>query len=178
MMLQLAQTDAAAPAPFRGAPPAALAAMGDALATETRLLRELAAVMRQQREAVASDDLQRLDDSVFATHRILVTLAEARRRRRSVNRLLGAPEEVGVHQLERVLGAAMTPALSAARDGLREAAGVLAGEVDVNRRVLADAMASSDSYVRTLYGTAGSPDGAVPSASAAPTGGVLLDRTI
>ena len=56
--------------------------MTDALTTERRLLDELISVMRRQRSAVGDDDLQRVDDSVFATHRVLVTLNEARRRRR------------------------------------------------------------------------------------------------
>jgi hypothetical protein len=54
----------------------------DALTTERRLLDELIVVMRRQRTAVGQDDLQAVDDSVFSTHRVLVTLSEARRRRR------------------------------------------------------------------------------------------------
>jgi hypothetical protein len=155
-------------------PRAALEAMVDALRSETRLLEDLAAIMRRQREAVGADDLAGLDDSVFATHRLLVTLAEARRRRRAVNRLLGAPEETSAHQLEALLGPSMTPALTEARDGLHAVAARLATEVDVNRRVLAEAMASSDSYVRTLYGTGGA---ATPAAAPNGGGGRLLNLT-
>ena len=62
----------------------------DALLTERRLLDELIAVMRRQRTAVGQDDLQAVDDSVFSTHRVLVTLSEARRRRRNLNALIGS----------------------------------------------------------------------------------------
>ena len=76
----------------------------DALATERRLLDELIGVMRRQRAAVGDDDLQSVDDSVFATHRVLVTLNEARRRRRSLNTLIGQREDLGIHALDDALG--------------------------------------------------------------------------
>src|SRR6478752_7932907 len=82
----------------------------DALITERKLLDELIAVMRRQRTAVGEDDLQSVDDSVFATHRVLVTLNEARRRRRTLNTLIGQREDIGIHALEDALGARMTPA--------------------------------------------------------------------
>ena len=50
----------------------------DALTTERRLLDELIVVMRRQRTAVGQDDLQAVDDSVFSTHRVLVTLSDVR----------------------------------------------------------------------------------------------------
>jgi hypothetical protein len=62
----------------------------------------------------------------------------------------------------------MTPALTEARDGLHAVAARLATEVDVNRRVLAEAMASSDSYVRTLYGTDGAAAPATATAAPSP----------
>jgi hypothetical protein len=163
--------------PAGSPPPAAVEAMVDALRSETRLLDDLTGIMQRQRAAVGTDDLDGLDDSVFATHRVLVTLAEARRRRRSVNRLLGAPEELSAHQLEELLGAGMTPGLADARDRLHAAAAALAREVDVNRRVLADAMASSDSYVRTLYGANRDGAGARVPEGGPHNGGLLLNRT-
>ncbi|HEU4629165.1 MAG TPA: hypothetical protein VFS08_05445, partial [Gemmatimonadaceae bacterium] len=57
-----------------------LAALVDAHHSERKLIEDLASIMRRQRSAVAEDDLQGVDDSVFATHRVLVTLGEARRR--------------------------------------------------------------------------------------------------
>src|SRR6185503_12872967 len=113
----------------------------DALSTERRLLDELIAVMRRQRDAVGADDLQSVDDSVFATHRVLVTLSEARRRRRNLNTLIGQREDLGIHSLDEVLGPRMTAALRAARDDLHNAARSLSREVAINRRILRQALA-------------------------------------
>lgn len=129
----------------------------DALITERRLLEELIAVMRRQRTAVGDDDLQSVDDSVFATHRVLVTLNEARRRRRTLNTLIGQREDIGIHALEEALGARMTPALREARDQLHDAARALSHEVSLNRRILREALAHGDAYARTLAGAEKSP---------------------
>jgi len=129
----------------------------DALNTERRLLDELIAVMQRQRSAVGHDDLQSVDDSVFATHRVLVTLNEARRRRRALNTLIGQREDIGIHSLEDALGARMTPALREARDGLHNAARALSREVALNRRILREALAHGDAYARTLAGAEKSP---------------------
>jgi hypothetical protein len=129
----------------------------DALSTERRLLDELIAVMRRQREAVGADDLQRVDDSVFATHRVLVTLSEARRRRRNLNALIGHREDLGIHALDEALGPRMTDALRVARDELHVAARSLSREVSLNRRILREALACGDDYARTLAGAEEAP---------------------
>lgn len=118
----------------------------DALATERRLLDELIAVLRRQREAVSDDDLQSVDDSVYATHRVLVTLSEARRRRRSLNVLIGQREDLATHALDVALGARMTPALRVARDELHAAARALSREVKLNRRVLRAVLSRAGSH--------------------------------
>jgi hypothetical protein len=129
----------------------------DALASERRLIDELISVMRRQRSAVGDDDLQGVDDSVFATHRVLVTLSEARRQRRSLNALIGEREDIGIHALDEALGPRMTPALRAARDELHSAARALSREVSLNRRILREALASGDAYARALAGAEASP---------------------
>ena len=129
----------------------------DALATERRLIDELIAVMRRQRSAVGDDDLQAVDDSVFATHRVLVTLGEARRRRRTLNALIGQREDIGIHALDEALGPRMTPALRTARDELHDAARTLSREVSMNRRILREALAHGDAYARALAGAEASP---------------------
>jgi len=162
-----------------------LAALLDSLRSEARLVDELAATMRRQRAAVGADDLQGVDDSVFATHRILATLGQARQRRRQLNRLLGADEELSVSRLDELLGSQMSEPLRVARDGLQTAAQALAREVDVNRRVLREAIASGESYVRALctpgasgdakrlYGAPGSEPAPAP-----PAGSFLLNRRV
>jgi FlgN protein len=165
-----ASTDRQVPALVRPASAAALDALLDALRSERKLLDELVATMRRQRTAVGADDLQSVDDSVFATHRILATLGQARVRRRQINRILVGGEELQARDLDLVLGAQMTDALRTARDELQASAAVLSREVDVNRRVLRDALASGDAQARTLVGVGG-PLGAPPA------GGTLLNRT-
>lgn len=153
----------------------------EALTTERRLIEELISVMRRQRGAVGEDDLQGVDDSVFATHRVLVTLSEARRRRRNLNALIGQREDLGIHALDEALGARMTPALRTARDELHAAARSLSREVSLNRRILREALAAGDTFARTLAGadsrespTYGAKTGTPPR----PQHAGLLDRRI
>ena len=76
--------------------PSPVDSLAEALVTERRLIDDLIAIIRKQRSAVGDDDLQVIDDSVFATHRVLVTLSEARRSRRNLNALIGQPEDLGL----------------------------------------------------------------------------------
>jgi FlgN protein len=131
----------------------AVEVLSDVLGTERKLLEELMHVMQKQRTAVGADDLQALDDSVFATYRVLATLGEARRRRKSVNRLLGGAEDMNVNDLEEILGDRATPAVIAARNALQDAAVALSHEVDVNKQVLRVAMDNGNDYVQKLFGT-------------------------
>lgn len=121
--------------------PSALDSLADALATERRLLDELIGIMRRQRSAVGRDDLQSVNDSVFSVHRVLVTLSEARRRRRSLNTLIGQREDIEIHALDDALGARMTDVLRQARDELHRTASSLSREVALNRRILREALA-------------------------------------
>lgn len=153
----------------------------DALVTERRLIEELIGVMRRQRDAVGVDDLQKVDDSVFSTHRVLVTLNEARRRRRTLNTLIGQREDMGIHALDEALGGRMTPALRAARDGLHDAARMLSREVALNRRILREALACGDAYARTLAGAEQAPTYAqqpTPTSQVRSQANNLLDRRI
>jgi FlgN protein len=151
----------------------------DALSTERRLLDELIVVMRRQRAAVGQDDLQAVDDSVFSTHRVLVTLSEARRRRRNLNALIGQQEDLGIHSLDDALGSRMTDALRQARDDLYRAARALSREVALNRRILREALACGDAFARTLAGVGESAVyTAQPSSQARAQSNSLLDRRI
>lgn len=110
--------------------------LAEALNAERRLLDGLCAVVRRQRAAVATDDLDAVSDCVFATHRMLVTLREARSHRQSIGALIGLPRgaDAGTESLDRALGARMTAAIRTARDELHEAARSLAREVAASRR--------------------------------------------
>ena len=162
-----------------------LASLVDAHASERRLLDDLVSVMQRQRSAVAADDLQGVDDSVFATHRILVTLGEARRRRRTLNTMVAGSEEIAAPDLADAFGGHVPVALQEAREALRASAAALAQEVDVNRRVLREALATGDEYMRRLTGSGetprvdyGAPHGGRTGAPAARPGGLVLDRKV
>lgn len=159
--------------------PAAVDALTNAVNAETRLLEDLIGVMRRQRAAVAADDLQGVDDSVFATHRILVTLGEARRQRRSVGRLVAGTEDLGLRALDDILGEGMTDPLRDARDGLRAAALTLSREVEINRQILRTALSNGGELMRGLYGvpeTQGTYRPETRSAEMEPAGGLLINR--
>jgi flagellar biosynthesis/type III secretory pathway chaperone len=170
------------PSPWTGeSAMATIASLTDVIRSESRLLRELLAVMQRQRDAVAADDLQAVEESVYATHRVLHTLNEARRRRRAINRALGESDDLPIRDLDGVLGVRMSDELRRARDELELLARALSNEVDVNRRVLRQALAAGDEYVRTLYGAA-EPRVSYRAGSQAqdadrPAGGLLVNRT-
>jgi len=157
----------------------AVDALTNAVTSELRLLEDLIGIMRRQRKAVSGDDLQGVDDSVFATHRVLVTLAEARRRRRSLNQLVGGNEDLPLRNIEELLGDRMTDELRFAREGLHAAALTLSQEVETNRHLLREALASGTEYVRAIYGTPEPAAGYAPSAQRAEPepGGMLINRT-
>ena len=185
MQTDAAARGAAATSPAAGTPAAAAPrvtpdALTNALGEERHLLDELAAVLRGQREAIAADDLQRVDDSVFATHRILATVGEARRRRRALCRLFANAEDLSIRDLERALGTRMTPELRAAAEALQMAARTLALEVAVSRQTLHEVMAAGDAYMRGLCGVSPPAAGYTPPNGSAPDhgGGVLIDRKV
>jgi hypothetical protein len=106
--------------------PALLDALHDAIATERRLIDELISQMRGQRSALCVDDLQAINDSTFATHRILATLRLGRERQRYLQLLLGDPGD---------------DRLSIARQQLRQTTNLLAHELSATRRFLRESVA-------------------------------------
>lgn len=150
-----------------------VAALVDSLRSEARLLGDLAQIMRRQRESVAKDDLQGVDDSVFSTHRVLVTLQEARRRRRAINHVLGESEDLSVVALQEFFNGELPSSVADAAAALRESAVALQQEVAVNRRVLKEAIAAGDRQVQMLVGAA---TGGAGASDRHPSGGRLIDR--
>lgn len=169
-------------APRFGPPTATLlSALHDALVGERKLLDDLIAQMRRQRAAVGSDDIDGVDDSTFATHRILATLGQARTRRRQLNVLLGGTEDCTLRELEDHLGPQTDNRLKDARLRLQQAADLLTREVGMNRKLLREALTNTDQHVRTLVGgpssaTTYATEGAPPPNVGAPRG-VLVNRT-
>lgn len=164
------------------ATPAAVEALSNAVIAEVRLLEDLIGVLRKQRSAVGSDDIEGVDDSVFATHRILVTLGEARRQRRSLGRLISGKDDVGLRDLDDILGDQMTEELRDASDGLRAAALILSREVEMNRKILRSALSVGGEMMRGLYAPENeAPTYAKPALHADGEGkaaSLLLDRQV
>ncbi len=161
---------------------ALLDALHDALVSERRLLDDLIAQMRRQRSAVSADDIQGVDDSTFATHRILATLGQARTRRRQLNVLLGGTEECTLRELEEHLGDLVDDRFRDARTRLQLAADTLTREVGMNRKMLREALTTTDTHVRTLVGAPTAPstyanEGVIAPGTGAPRG-VLVNRTV
>ncbi|HUX32344.1 MAG TPA: flagellar export chaperone FlgN [Gemmatimonadaceae bacterium] len=156
-------------------PTAAATAILDVLATERRLVADLTAIVGHQRDAIGADDLEAVDRTSNAMQRVLFTLNEARSRRRSIARILGAGD-VAIGDIEDLLGDRMNDAIRVARDDLRTAARRLSDEIAINRRVLRSALATNDAYAARLTGACSAAtyrDGAPPVAGRS---GVLLNR--
>jgi hypothetical protein len=155
--------------------------MTDALEGEVRLVNELASILRRQREGVTADDVQQVDDSVFAAHRIMRTIEEARRRRRTLTSILLGAGDIPVRELELALGARATPALGTAARRLHAAADALAREIEINRQVLRGALEAGDQVVRVLCGArAGtvSYDAAAQAVQSSPGGGGFFNQQV
>jgi hypothetical protein len=157
---------------------ASIIALANALRSEARLLADLVGVMRRQREAVAEDDLDAVDESVFATHRVLNTLGEARRRRRSVNSLLGESNDLSISALDEFFGGNLPDEVRDAAETLTDIARTLQREVDMNRRVLRQAIDSGDQYVRALCGVPVTHAADYSGTTSPTSGGAILDRRI
>ncbi len=129
-----------------------VASLAAALRTERKLLDDLRGVLLRQRDGVAGNDLQTLDDSVYAAQRVFRTLEQARRKRKILNRLLTDRDDVPLAELEEALGRDATPDVLEARDGLVAAARKLAREVSLNRRIIDQAMRLGDQLIRAFGG--------------------------
>ena len=123
-----------------------------ALRDEHNVLEDLVATLDRQRKAVATDDIDAVNDSVFVAHRLLGAYREARSRRRSAVILACGGGEGSVEDLPRALGVRMTDDERHASDALRDAARRLVDVVDQNRRLLHAAMSTGDSFLKVLTG--------------------------
>jgi len=146
----------------------------ETLDTECRLLGELASTLKQQREGVATDNMNMVDDSVFAAHRVMGTLREAQRRRRSLVELLTGTQTTSLADLDEALSQEQAHALCDVRSRIGREARALAREIRVNRRVLDGAMEQGSRLMMALRGATAS---AIPgTGSEGP--GVLIDQHV
>lgn len=170
-----------APAAARGSAAATVETLAAALTGEVRLLDDLASILRHQREGVAGDDVQKVDDSVFGAHRMMRTIEEARRRRRTLIAILLGAGDVPPRELPDALGARATTELMMAVDRLVSAGDALAREIDINRHVLRGAIEAGDRVVRALCGARAAPvsyDAGANSVAAPAGGGSLFNQQV
>ena len=148
-----------------------------ALRTESRLLEELTTILRRQRDGITCDDIQRVDESVVAAHRVMGTLKEAQRQRHILIEILTGTATTGLDQLEHALGDAMTDDIAKVRDQLNEHARALAREIRINREVLQRAMEHGSRMIHVLRGAmTETPQSA--GAIAHEPAGALIDRCV
>ncbi len=157
-----------------------LAPLVAALDAEARLLEELATTMRRQRQGVAADDVQAVDESVYGSWRVMRTLQEARRHRALLTEQLLDTDE-SPRDWDAGLSATLPAALRSARERLLATAASVAREIEINRRVLASALRTGEDAVRTLLGGAtASPAGygAAATPAAAPASSSFINRQV
>ncbi len=169
------------PTPPR-AGPTDVRALTRALDGEAKLLQNLLDVLQRQREAVAADDLEAVDTSVYDAQRILLSLGQARRRRRTLLGLAAGNEGLPLSDLPRLLGDAMTGELSASIDQVVRVADRVQRQMALNRQILSGAIRAGDELLRALGSGGrkpsgyGAPNTAPPAAGS--SGGLLLDRQV
>ena len=149
---------------------------------ETKLLTDLLEVLRHQRKAVATEDLESVDDAIFSAQRIFRTLAEARLQRRTILEILGGDPDIHLEDVEDVLGPMMTPEVRASLKSLRAVALELSGELEVNRKVLQGAIEAGEGLIRVLGGGGDGDPGTygpqAQSASGPGDHGLIINRQI
>ncbi len=152
------------------------------LRRETKLLTDLLEVLRQQRQAVAAEDLAAVDDTIFSAQRIFRTLAEARLRRRALLEIVGGDPHLPLDEVEEVLATKVTPEVSEALKELHVVALTLAGELEVNRKVLQGAIRSGQELIRVLGGGGSKDAGTYGPGATAPSSpgehGTIINRRI
>lgn len=148
---------------------------------QAELAGELADVLAAQRAAVAANDVMGIESSIVAVHRVLLTLAEAHRRRGALEEVLGVDPTRPLDPLEPIAGMTPPPALAEARARLRRAAEQTAREAAINDTVLRRAVEAGEVFLQELFSSVADPDPvyhAPDRKDVAPTAGMLLNRRV
>ncbi|MGI9626403.1 MAG: flagellar protein FlgN [Longimicrobiales bacterium] len=148
-----------------------------ALREEAALIESLIEVLQRQRRGIAENDLTVVDETVSGSQRILLTLGEARKKRRRLVQILAAGQSETGTPGEEQLG----PAARVAWRQLKDVAGRLSSTLSVNQSVLQEAIRFGEEYVRAMFGAA-TPERAAYTQDAGPVadgpGGVLINRRV
>ena len=171
-----AASDPPAPAISLSVPGPGRRDLETALREETALLESLIQILERQRRGIAEQDLAVVDETVYGSQRILLTLSEARKRRSRLLDLAADGDGSGAS-----VPARMGPGAAAAWKDLTNAAQRLSHTLSVNQAVLREAIRFGEEYVRTVFG-----DGAVEApayrrdarTSTESAGGILINRRV
>lgn len=163
--------------PDRAGISARLSELANGLERETEIVHELKDALIRQREGVATSQTEKVNATVDAIGRILLTLDEGRRRRGTMLVALTGDSDLKLDQLEQALAVALPPSLVDARARLHAAAEDVTREIAINRVVLQRAVEAGETFLQALFSStsepapvygAGAPDEAAP--------GLLLNR--
>lgn len=128
-------------------PTTGLKDLASALREETALIESLIGLLERQRKGIAQHDLEVIDETVHGSQRILLTLSEARkRRRRLVQITTGAADDDAVPDMTKI-----DPKARDAWGVLQNAAKRLSDTLSVNQSVLREAIRFGQEYVRTVF---------------------------
>lgn len=148
------------------------AELEDAFDAEARQIDTLIGILRSQRDGVARHEVGPIQDSVYAIHRVLLTLDEARKRRRT---LLDVLDD---HETD-VANPATPDRVRHSKQRLITAAQTLETELSLSRRVLESALSSTDDELRSvLDGIEESATYASEAGAGDPRAGRLVDRQV
>ncbi|MCG8468422.1 MAG: hypothetical protein MJB57_09485 [Gemmatimonadetes bacterium] len=140
----------------------------DAFDAEARQLDTLVEILRCQRQGVERHEVGPIQDSVYAIHRVLLTLDEARKRRRTLLEVIDAGSTEDATAPDR---------LERSKKRLIAAARSLESELSLNRRVLEAALSATDEELRAvLDGLEESATYATEAGVADPRAGRLVNR--
>jgi hypothetical protein len=154
-------------------------ALSRALRDEARLLELLRDVLDRQRDAVGRDDLEAVDASVFDAQRVLLSLNQARQRRRNLMMLASGEENMHLSRLPEVLGAGATPELHEALDHVLAVAAKVAREMELNRRILNGAISAGHELLRAIGQPGSAPVyGATPAPPSGRPANLILNRQV
>lgn len=118
------------------------------LELEGRLLEELLDVVRGQRVGIVFGDAERLDDSVFAAHRLIRTLTEARRHLHTIVSVLAGGDATGLDDVEALFDAEAAVVLRNLRDRVCKTARTLSSEMAVNRLLIRQVLRNVEAACR------------------------------
>lgn len=127
-----------------------LSVLLDALNSEAEEILKLTSSLEDQRKAIEQDKIDKVDESVFAIHRILLTLNEAKKHRMEVVALMGVDPEGGLSMLERLPQYESSQELFNSVTSLRASAKTLSKLVRINRSILREALAQNERHAAEI----------------------------